>query len=59
MSDKQLRKAISAAYSSRCGGIQIDIFDIAKVFAVGKAAALTGNDLGDAMFAFVQTIRRN
>lgn len=55
-------KRIDHVYATRCSGVQISIFDLAKVSAVGHASIAAGADdtqLGDAIAAFVQTIRRN
>lgn len=60
--EKANDKRIESLYHQRCYGIQIDIMDIAKVFAAGKQAIAAGvddQDLGDAIAAFVQTIRKN
>jgi len=55
---------INSLYSKRCSGIQIDIMDIGKVFKAGEAAiaansAISDEALEDAIYNFVQTIRRN
>jgi len=53
---------IEKQYGLRCGGIQIDIMDISKVFREGQKAIDNGADdatLGQAIFDFVQTIRKN
>lgn len=53
---------VEVAYRARCSGIEINIMDISKVYAVGKRAIADGADdtaLGDAIYAFVQTIRLN
>jgi hypothetical protein len=56
---KALDRQIERVYGQRCHGIQIDIYDIGKVFAVGRMAAIEGRDIGDAIAAFVETIRKN
>ncbi len=53
---------IQAIYRARCSGIQIDVMDIGKIFDKGYEVIATGaNDqvLGDAIAAFVETIRQN
>jgi hypothetical protein len=62
---KKLDEArINKAYTSRCSGIQISIMDIGKVFKAGEEALANNLDvsdemLGDIIFDFVQTIRKN
>jgi hypothetical protein len=54
---------INHLYMQRCSGVQIDIFDISKVFRSAAAFIAANNptdqQLGDHIHAFVQTIRRN
>jgi short-subunit dehydrogenase len=53
---------IEKLYGQRCHGIQIDIMDISKVFKHAREVAETGADdivLGDAIAAYVETIRKN
>ena len=60
--EKQTDKRIEAAYYAVAQGVQINIFDISKVFAVGKNAIEHGADdaaLKTTIFEFVQTIRKN
>jgi len=55
-------KRINALYCRLCSGVQIDIMDIGKVFKAGYAAiegGATDEALGEAIVAFVQTIRKN
>ena len=65
MTKKELKardKRIERAYYKTCSGIQINIFDISKVFKAGHAALDAGADeagLEKAIFEFVQTIRQN
>ena len=50
------------AYRKRCANIQIDLFDIPKIFVVGQKAIAEGVDdarLGDIIYEFVQTIRKD
>jgi hypothetical protein len=61
----RLDKRIERIYGLRCGGMQIDIFDIPKVYdaayrAVERDRAARGSDqvLGDYIEQFVLTIRR-
>jgi hypothetical protein len=60
--EKLIDRRISAAYYATCNGVQIDIFDIGKVFAAGRKAIDAGADdagLQAAIVAFVATIRKN
>ena len=60
--DKLADRRIDRAYRKNCEGIQIDVFDISKVFAVGRAAIAAGDDdvaLAAKIVAFVATIRKN
>jgi hypothetical protein len=54
-----LDATIERLYYARCGGIQINLMDIPKVFAAGRAAAARGEDIEAALVAYVETIRRN
>jgi len=58
-----LDRRISAAYHATCAGIQINMLDIPKVFAHARgllaAAALTDDELGAGVRAYVETIRQN
>jgi predicted regulator of amino acid metabolism with ACT domain len=59
---KKVEARIDRAYRAMCSGVEIDMFDISKVFAVGRAAVAEGVDdavLGERIKAFVETIRRN
>jgi len=60
--EKKIDKKVESLYYQRCSGIQINIMDIGAVFKVGKAAALAGlsdEQIGNEIFNFVQTIRKN
>lgn len=56
---KQLDAEVERIYYRNCSGIQIDVMDISKVFAVGRAALTNGLDAEAAVVAFVETIRKN
>ena len=65
---KQIDSLISSIYYPNCSGIQIDILDIPKVFAVGRAAYKGASNwtpdaqraaMTTAIVDFVQTIRKN
>lgn len=60
--EKAAEKEIHDAYRVVGNCVQIDIWDIKKVFDVGHkaiAAGLHGAELEAAMGAFIQTIRKN
>ena len=60
--EKLADRRIELVYRRWCSGVQIDIMDIGKVFAVGHKAIAEGADdaaLERAIVAFVETIRRN
>lgn len=53
---------VSNAYNAECGGIQVNITDISRIFAAGRAAIERGEDdtaLAKTIRAFVDTIRQN
>lgn len=55
-------RLIDRAYSANCNGIAINMLDIPKVFAVGRARLEAGasyNELVEAIKAFVAKIRVN
>ena len=60
---KEADKRIERVYYARCSGVQIDIMDIGKIFACGQRLLASGPmsdaQLGDAIAAFVETIRKN
>ena len=58
----KLDNRISHLYAVRCSGIQIPIMKTTEVYRVATLAAATGCDdqaLGDAIAAYVETIRVN
>ena len=57
--DKALDREIDKLYRENCSGIQIDIFDIPKVFAEARKARSEGRDMRDAIVSFVNIIRKN
>lgn len=59
LSAKQIDKMVEQAYYKRCSGIQIMVSDMGKVLAVGRQAFAEGQDLEEAVAAFVEKIRQN
>lgn len=60
--NKQIERRIEVAYGKSCSGIQIDILDIPKVFAVGERLIESGADddeLAKRLRDFVDLIRFN
>lgn len=44
LSKKKIEAQVSAIYYKNCSGIQIDIMDIGKIFAVGEASIIAGDN---------------
>lgn len=57
--EKALDTQIERIYYANCSGIQINMLDIPKVFAAGRAAALAGTDITAAIVTTVAAIRVN
>lgn len=57
--DKALDREIDKLYRENCANIQIDIFDIPKVFAEARKARAEGRDMKEAIVSFVNSIRKN
>ena len=57
--NKSLDAEIERVYRESCHGIEIDIFDVSRVFDVARQAHTEGRDMRSAIVAFVQTIRKN
>lgn len=60
----QMKKRIEMAYYVKCGGMRVDIMDLKRIFAAGEKLfaanpGITDKALGEALNAFVQTIRKN
>lgn len=60
--EKMIDAKIEQIYKANCTNIAIDIFDIDKVFKVGRASIAAGNDDAatiKAIVDFVHQIRKN
>lgn len=58
------RKRVDRAYNSTCHGVQVSIMDLGKIMDHGLEVikanpAISDDDLGAAVSAFVGTIRKN
>lgn len=62
LSSKAIDRRINAAYTATCSGIQVNIMDLQKIFDVGKASILNGDNddqLCIKIRALVERIRFN
>jgi hypothetical protein len=57
--ERQVENRIAEVYRRTCSGVQVNIMDVSKIYAAGRAALAAGQDLDTAIPAFVQTIRQN
>lgn len=55
----KLDKQIEQIFYAHCSGIQINVLDIGKVFAAGRAAAAAGESIEAAVIARVAQLRVN
>lgn len=55
----QLDKQIESIFYRSCGGVQLNVLDIGKVYAAGRTAAAAGGDIEAAIVATVATLRLN
>jgi hypothetical protein len=56
---KKLDAQIDAIYKKNFSNVQIDMFDIPKVFQAGYKAFEDGKDIEQAVIDFVKTIAKN
>jgi len=56
---KQADKLIETTFYRVASGVQINVMDIGKVFAAGRAALAEGRDLDTAILAIVAQLRVN
>ena len=62
LTKKQIDRKVEQAYYATCSGIQINILDIPRVFAVGRECIRDGVDdetLRATIRRFVESIRKN
>ena len=57
--DKALDKAIERIYYANCSGVQLNILDIPKVFAAGRAAYALNGNVEAAVLTAVAALRVN
>lgn len=57
--EKALDSEIEKIFRQNCEGVQISVFDIAKVFEAGRKAKAEGRDMKEAIIACVESIRKN
>jgi len=57
--EKARDRLIEQTYYKHGHGVQINIFDIPKIFAIGQAALEQGADLDTAMQAAIAQFRQN
>ena len=56
---KALDTRIETAFYAHCSGVQLNILDIPKVFAAGRAADAAGLDVDAAVITAVDLLRVN
>ena len=56
---KALDAQIETLYKTACPGAVLDIFDIVKVFEVGRKANDEGRDLKEAIVEFINKVRKD
>jgi hypothetical protein len=59
MAEKRLDKQVEVAFRKTCSGVQVSVWDLAKIMKVGREAIEKGQDLEATIKAFVETIRHN
>lgn len=59
LTQKKMDKLIDEAYNRLGKGVQINIMDISKVFAMGRAALTNGTDLDAAINEAIAKLRQN
>lgn len=59
LTTKQIDKLIEAAYYRHGAGVEIDIFDISKIYKAGRKALAEGRDLDLAIRAMIDICRKN
>lgn len=57
--ENKLDKEIEKIYNKHGSGVQINIFDISKVFKAGTDAALAGTSIEEAIIAALALYRKN
>lgn len=57
--EKRVDKLIEQTYYKYGSGVQINVFDIGKVFEAGRSALAAGTDLDEAIKASIAQLRQN
>ena len=57
LTEKQMNKLVEAAWYKHGHGVAVNIMDIGKIFAMGRAALVAGTSLDDAMVAAAAKFR--
>jgi hypothetical protein len=57
--ENKLDKEIEKIYNKHGSGVQVDIFDISKIYKAGKDAHIAGTSIEEAVIAALTLYRKN